>query len=416
MTTDWIRGELTTADRVWSAAAPAIAIVAFFLAGWIVYVTTNRLRGAFHDEEVDERGKGGLIARRARHFGAWLLRPVWRSLVALDVPPNAITTLSVGMALGAGVALAAGRFALGGWLYVWAGALDMLDGRVARESGRTTRAGAALDSVLDRYTESAVLVGLAWYYRDSWVLFACLMAITGSLFVPYVRARGEALGATMKDVGFFQRPERILLLGLSVALSPIPEAILVPHDAAPPHRVAIAGIVIVALASHATALQRLVHLLESLGPSRRKSNARRTVLRAVTTSAIATGVDYLHVHLLVEVAGVSVPSATAIGCVAGGFTAFAISRYWVFGDTLGTVGQQAARFVFVSGSSAALNAGGVAVLLLLPDAWYPVAWLVTRVVVFATWNYPLLRGYVFRDDEIANAQLSVKETRNARSA
>ena len=54
--------------------------------------------------------------------------------------------------------------------------------------------GAALDSILDRYVESALIVGLAWYYRESWVLVACLLALTGSLLVPYVRARGESLG------------------------------------------------------------------------------------------------------------------------------------------------------------------------------------------------------------------------------
>ena len=74
------------------------------------------------------------------------------------------------------VALAAGRFALGGWLYLFAGILDVLDGRIARARGLASKKGAALDSVLDRYSDSAVLVGLSWYYRDSWVLLAAQLA------------------------------------------------------------------------------------------------------------------------------------------------------------------------------------------------------------------------------------------------
>lgn len=65
--------------------------------------------------------------------------------------------------------------------------------RPQRETGRVTRGGAALDSVLDRYCEAALLVGLAWYYRDSWALFPTLLAFTGPLLVAHVRARGEAL-------------------------------------------------------------------------------------------------------------------------------------------------------------------------------------------------------------------------------
>ncbi|HEU4538786.1 MAG TPA: GtrA family protein, partial [Polyangiaceae bacterium] len=58
-------------------------------------------------------------------------------------------------------------------------------------------------------------------------------------------------------------------------------------------------------------------------------------------------------------------------------------------------GREATRFAFVSGSSALLNAGGVAVVLLLPRVDYRVAWAVARGVIFVTWNYPLMRDYVF---------------------
>lgn len=390
---EWISGNLSSSARIFTAIAPALVLIAYALGGLVVYAVRNRLRGDFHDEEMDGRGLGGLTTARMRHFFAWLMRPFWQGLARAEVPPNAITTLSVGLAIGAGVALAAGRFALGGWLYLAAGALDFLDGRVARVTDRAGPAGAALDSVLDRYCESAVIVGLAWYYRSSWVLLAALLALTGSLFVPYVRARGEALGAVMKDVGFMQRPERIVVLGLSIALSPILEAILVPADPQPIHRLAVAGLVLVAATSHTTAIQRLGHLVHALGGA--GASRMQRLPRSVVTSVLATASDFAFVWVLVRELGVPAPLATTLGCVVGGLVAFTLSRSWVFDAQEGARLRQATRFVFVSGTSALLNGGGVALLLLLPSVDYRLAWAITRFVVFATWNYPLLRDYVF---------------------
>ncbi|MFO0618880.1 MAG: CDP-alcohol phosphatidyltransferase family protein [Polyangiaceae bacterium] len=412
---DWLTGHMSSATRIVTSAAPAVALVVFVLVGLVAYAIRNRLVGGFHDEEMDGRGMGGLTTRRMRHFFAWLMRPFWRVLVVVGIPPNAITTLSVALALGAGAALAAGRFALGGWLYVAAGALDFLDGRVARETKRASAGGAALDSILDRYCESAVLVGLSWYYRDSWVLGACLLALTGSLFVPYVRARGESLGAKMSDVGLFQRPERILVLGITVALSPIPEAILAPLDPAPPHRLAMVGIVVIAVASQATAIQRMSHLLRALGTqapaaaplsTSRPPPPRPAVLAipaptaafdarapswkmVLATVVFATAVDYMAVHLQVELLGISAPVATMSGCLAGTLCAFA--AWLLLGRPPTSQGLSWLRHGFVSTTTVLLNGGGVAVVMLHPEVNYHVAWVVVRAVVFGTWNYPLLR-------------------------
>jgi phosphatidylglycerophosphate synthase/putative flippase GtrA len=399
----WLTGKLSTSERIVTAVAPAVLLVVFVIGALGVYVARNLVRGHFHDEEMDHRGLGGLIGARVRHFFAWLVRPFWRGLAAAQVPPNAITTLSLGLAIAAGVAVAAGRFALGGWLFVGAGVLDFFDGRVARETGRATPGGAALDSVLDRYVESALLVGLAWYYRDTWALLPALLALTGSLFVPYVRARGEALGATMKDVGFMQRPERILVLGLTVALAPVPEALLVPHDPTPPHRLAIAGLVLVAFTSHATAIQRLSHLVRSLDRAARPD--LRPLPKMIVASVVATNADFAMVAALVEGASASPSIATVIGCVVGGTIAFSLSRVWAFEATGEPAGRQAFRYVFVSGTSALLNGGGVAVLLLLPDVPYQLAWVVARAVVFATWNFPLTRDWVFPSSRPSDHEL-----------
>ncbi len=379
-----------------AALTPALAATSLLLLAFIAYTVRSLSLGRFHDPEMDHRGVGGLTSAGLRHFFAWMMRPLWRGLALAGVPPNAITTLSFSLAVGAGVAAAVGRFALAGWVFIAAGTLDFLDGRVARETGKATRGGALLDSVLDRYCESALLVGLAWYYRSTWVLVPALLALTGSLFVPYVRARGEAIGVQMKDVGFMQRPERLALLGLGVAFGPVPQALLFGDEAHPRYHLAIAALVVLAATSHATALQRLAHLLRALGGKATTGvETLRRAPRALIVSAVATFCDYLVTRNLVEFHVASPPVATAVGCAVGGVIAFILSREWAFGARGGSVKAQAARYAFVSGTSALLNAGGVAIALLVPGADYRVGWVITRALVFATWNFPLLNGFAF---------------------
>jgi phosphatidylglycerophosphate synthase len=286
-------GRFTVEERILGALAPLFVLLGFLSIATVVYWVRGRTRGRFHDEEMDTRGVGGLTSARVRHFFAWLMRPLWLFLAFARVAPNAITTLSLAIAAGAGFAAAFGRFALAGWLFLAAGAMDFLDGRVARATGRATRAGAVLDSVLDRYCEAALLIGLAWYYRSSWVILPALLALTGSLLVPYVRARGEALGAALADVGFMQRAERIVVLGASVALSPIPEALFAPDDPRPAHSLAILGLVVLAVTSHATALQRLFHLIRHLSEeqsgARPRSVSSATLPKATTREANLRG-------------------------------------------------------------------------------------------------------------------------------
>ena len=395
-------GRLGALDRVWWSIAPALALAALFLLCLLAYAVRTLVVGRYHDEEMDGRGLGGLTTARMRHFAAWVMRPLWVALALVDVPPNAITTLSVALAAGSGLAAAVGHFALAGWVFLMAGTLDFLDGRVARVTGRATPGGAALDSVLDRYCESALLVGLAWYYRSSWALLPVLLALTGSLLVPYVRARGEALGARMNEVGFMQRPERIVVLGASVAFAPIPEALLSPYDPHPPHRLAMAGLVLLAATSHVTALQRLARLLRALSTG--TAHRFKLMPRAVLVSTLATAVDALTVHTLVNSAGAPMPLATLLGCIVGGTVAFSLSRLWVFRALRQSVRRQVVRFLFFSGSSAFLNAGGVWMMSLLPGVHPYVGWLITRALVFVCWNFPLHIEWAFPEREREGAE------------
>lgn len=418
--------------RVMGALGPAVVLLAYVLGALLVYVVSGQHR-RFFDRELESRVTG-LSTVAIRRFFGWLMAPFVRALLALELPPNAITTVSLGFSLAAGVAMAAGRFSLGGWLYFAAGSCDFFDGRIARARNIASEAGAALDSIIDRYCESAVLVGLAWYYRESWVLFPTLLALTGSLLVPYVRAKAEALQRKMSDVGWLQRPERIVLLGSTVALSPIFEVMYAPDERHPMHWLAVLGIVILAIGTQTTAAQRTRHLLRLLAGDMAPATPARSA-KVLVSSFLATASDAGLVALLSLMVAVRVPlpAATALGCLLGALVNFTLNRTWAFAppsdlrssvvtvvralrsgsrpsgwrDTFdaqsGSMSQQASRYVFVSFTSALLNAGGVAVVALLPNVPGSVAWLLVRGTVFVVWTMPLYRDYVFSSGDEHNA-------------
>jgi CDP-diacylglycerol--glycerol-3-phosphate 3-phosphatidyltransferase len=148
-----------------------------------------------------------------------LLSPVAGWLIRRRVRPNAITSASVIVLIGAGVAFGLDQARLGAAWLLLSGLLDMLDGQVARRSGMASTFGALFDSTLDRVGEAALFAGIAVYFviapnqvlRVLGVIFA-IMSLTGSFLVSYVRARAEGLGIECK-VGIVQRPERILGVG-----------------------------------------------------------------------------------------------------------------------------------------------------------------------------------------------------------
>ncbi len=148
----------------------------------------------------------------------WLIRPIEHLFVVRGVSPNAITFASLLLCVASGAAIGAGYLATGAWLYVGAGITDILDGRIARATGKQTKAGALFDSVCDRWGELAVFAGCAWYLRDSGWLMALMLAVAGSMMVSYTRARGEGLGLQLAS-GLMQRAERIIMVavGLMVA-------------------------------------------------------------------------------------------------------------------------------------------------------------------------------------------------------
>ncbi len=136
-----------------------------------------------------------------------------RALALSKINPNVLTFLGLVINMIAATFLAFGRFRTAGCVIIFAGLFDMVDGRVARETNRVTRFGAFFDSVLDRYSDIALLVGLLVYYgtinRASYVVLTAIV-MAASVMISYTRTRAENIVPTCK-VGFLERPERIVL-------------------------------------------------------------------------------------------------------------------------------------------------------------------------------------------------------------
>lgn len=137
-----------------------------------------------------------------------------RGLALARIHPNVLTFIGLLINIGAAVLLAAGRFRWAGLVIIGAGIFDMVDGRVARETNQVTRFGGFFDSVLDRYSDLGLLMGLLVFYasinRNFYVVLTAVV-MTASVMISYTRSRAENTIPTCK-VGFLERPERIVLL------------------------------------------------------------------------------------------------------------------------------------------------------------------------------------------------------------
>ena len=155
-----------------------------------------------------------------------VIDPFVKLLIKLGLTPNAVT--SIGFVLNVGVAVIfvigaeegnRGDLTYVGWaggLILFAGLFDMLDGQVARLGNMKSTFGALYDSVLDRYSELIMFLGICYYLVAHHYFLSSIfafIAMIGSMMVSYVRARAEGLGIECKG-GLMQRPERVVTIGL----------------------------------------------------------------------------------------------------------------------------------------------------------------------------------------------------------
>ncbi|MEQ1947725.1 MAG: CDP-alcohol phosphatidyltransferase family protein [Bryobacteraceae bacterium] len=150
-----------------------------------------------------------------------IIRLIVRGLALSRIHPNFLTFFGLVINIVAAYLLAVGQFRGAGFVIIGAGLFDMVDGRVARETNQVTRFGGFFDSVLDRYSDLALLMGLLVWYgsinRPFYVVLTAL-AMTACVMISYARARAENSIPTCK-VGFMERPERVVLVIIGALFS-----------------------------------------------------------------------------------------------------------------------------------------------------------------------------------------------------
>jgi len=143
-----------------------------------------------------------------------ILRAIVRALGFFNVKPNHLTMLGFIMSIVTAYVFTLGSFRLAGVLLILTGLFDMVDGMVARTMNAVTPFGAFFDSIMDRYSDLILYLGLIIYYgRHDRMNYVVLVGVVmmGSVLTSYARARAECLIPKCK-VGFLERPERIVLL------------------------------------------------------------------------------------------------------------------------------------------------------------------------------------------------------------
>ena len=191
---------------------------------------------------------GPRTQRLFRTMAEWWVRP----FVALGITPNMVTTMGFAMAVASAWAIAANHLITAAVLLFVGGAFDLSDGALARVQGSRSTFGAFFDSTLDRYSESVVLLGLAYHFavRNQMTELTIVFAgLVGSLMVSYTRARAEGLGLECKE-GFYARPERVMTLVIGLLLYPW----------------LLWFVVLLAVLANVTAVQRIHHVWKLTHP------------------------------------------------------------------------------------------------------------------------------------------------------
>jgi len=229
-----------------------------------------------------------------------IINPLVRGLIRIGLSPNIVTV--TGLVLNIGVAVIfiigaeegnRGDFSYVGWagaLTLFAGLFDMLDGQVARLGNMASAYGALFDSVLDRYSELFLFLGICYYLVAHHYFIGSLIAFVGmigSMMVSYTRARAEGLGIESKG-GLMQRPERIITISVAAIACGITARILggdyklyvkgISFHVFEPMAVFIWPLTLLAILTNATAIRRLL----DAGKALKKKEAMKIVRSPVT--------------------------------------------------------------------------------------------------------------------------------------
>lgn len=192
----------------------------------------------------------------ARKVAAVIIDPPAKLLVRMKVSPDAVTlTGTIGGSLSMLILIPQGEFIWAFVLGVFFGLSDLLDGTMARMTGKSGPWGNFLDATLDRITDGAVFAALVLWGMSQdnyWIVGGALLALVSGQVVSYAKARAEAVGATA-NVGIAERAERLILTGIAVLLTGL----------GVPYVLAIA-LWIIGIAGVVTVFQRMIEVRRQL--------------------------------------------------------------------------------------------------------------------------------------------------------
>lgn len=200
-----------------------------------------------------------------------VINAIVRWLALSKIHPNALTAIGLAINIWAAWLLSLGSFRWAAVVVIGAGLFDMVDGRVARATSQVTRFGGFFDSVVDRYSDLALYMGLLVYYASiNRFFYIVLTAIvmTGSVMVSYTRARAENAIPKCK-VGFLERPERVVLIIIGAMFDRMAAALWV-----------------IAVLSNLTVIHRMIYTFQE---AKRLEDAQLRAVPASEAGAVGTG-------------------------------------------------------------------------------------------------------------------------------
>lgn len=255
-------------DAIFSITLFSILFIAIATFGIKIF-----LNGRDTYERVEKQGSSALVSKSFMEMGYWLFIPVADFFIRRQITPNQISLISLGFGFLAGLTVAFGLFGIAATFFLLSTMLDVVDGRVARETNNMNPTGIILDSSIDRYVDFFFLAGLVFLYRDSNLLmFITLMALLGSFMVSYSTAKAEAMQVTPPR-GSMKRSDRLIYLIFGACFSSLSVAFFAADNGVGYPMVLV--LCIIAILANYSAIQRLSNVAEQL-EEKEKAQAEET--------------------------------------------------------------------------------------------------------------------------------------------
>jgi phosphatidylglycerophosphate synthase len=220
---------------------------------------------------------GSIISPATRERIRGLAVPIAMAFGRLGLTPNHLTLIGFAIAIAAGLVAWQRSWLLAGLLVLFGGSFDLLDGALARATGKANRFGAFMDSVFDRWGEGVIYVGIAWGCVAAGFFTGAVLAaaaMVSAFMVSYARAKGESLGfpsgGGLANVGLAPREVRIVLLSIGLIATHMLGGLNIIYDSgfggyAPlgerdGSRVLALSLALIAILATITTIQRILHV------------------------------------------------------------------------------------------------------------------------------------------------------------